>query len=262
MAHEILRSPGTDRTPACVVTLSVDTEIQYKITVGEEHQVLIRASAGSIDALVSFLESAAVRGADEARLAAASPAAAETQYLARYSAWSIRNAVRRWCHQAGVSSDWFLDDKRVSREHVLLKVPQPGTPRSITVSLTFSTRGKDSDHLTFTEEYRAPDEILGYSYATAISYAERPALTTFLEDELGVSPGERAGDAEDRLIGCFEKLIARGDLDLSAGQSAMCDQVRRWCSAAGRSSCTRGATSCGMRGWRSGCGSMSGTRSS
>jgi hypothetical protein len=242
MAQEILRTAGNSWTPACVLTLSVASDIEYRLTYHplttpqEEHQILIRARRGSLDALVGFLErTETVEGADEARLAAASRSEVEREDLGRYGLWSIRDAIQRWLHKAGASNEWINvqggRQQRVTREHIFLKTPQAGTARSIMFSLDFWTRGDEEDRFTFEEQYRAPEELLGYSYATGMPYAELPTLAGYLADLLDLA--DRPGDSEELLIRCLEQLIARGDLDPAAGQATARDQVDRWRTVAG-----------------------------
>lgn len=246
MAREVLRSS------AWVLTVSVGTDVSYELAPtepGDKPQVRIVVPGDSVDHLCSYLATiGGVRAAGDlvdlstaggavvadlssaggADLVELSTAAARRADLGRCPYWTVRDTVNRWCHQAGVSSETFHGNNRISREHILLRAPQPGTGRSITLDLTFRTRGEPSDHLTFTEEYRAPDEILGYSYAKAISYADLPALVAHLEGDGGVP-----GDPEDRLIRCFEQLLANGTLDPAAGQAAARDRVLSWITSAG-----------------------------
>ncbi|MEU4291702.1 hypothetical protein AB0E63_26030 [Kribbella sp. NPDC026596] len=205
----------------CTLSLTVGDRIEYVLDAGGQRIVVSTALAG-IDALTSFLEQTDVHGADEPRLVAASRAAVERDGLARYYPASIRAELRRWCHQAGLSSDWDVDGKRTHREHIVAAVTQPGTGRAVTISWGLWTPG-EGDEFSFDEEYRGPDEILGYSYGLRLPYDVLPQLAGYAE-KLAGTPS--SGDPEDRLIAACEVL-----LDPLAGQGALRDQVESWCAA-------------------------------
>lgn len=237
---EILRTTGNSRTPACVVDLSAADAIEFVLTYRplkspeEEHRILIRGRG--VEALTGYLEGTGpVEGADLERLAAAARAKAEQDNLARYGLWSIRDSIARWFHKAGLSHEWINvegdEPQRVDREHVFLRVPQQGTNRSVMFSLDFRTRGVDEDRFTFAEEYRAPEELLGYSYLVSMPYSELPVLAAHLAELF--QPAGRPADPEELLVRSLEQAIARGELDPTAGQAAARDQVNRWRAAAG-----------------------------
>jgi YD repeat-containing protein len=242
MTHEIARLTGDSRTPAAVLTLSVDDDgIEYALTYHSaerptgERQILVRGPR-AVDVLTGFLEGAGpVEGAEAERLAAATRAKVNRQDLGSYGLWTVRDAIGRWFDRAGLSHEW-IDVQggsytRMNRDHVLVKAPQVGTGRAVSFKLTFWTPGGDNDRVTFEEAYRAPEERLGYSFAVSIPYAELPALAGYLAGRFELP--ERPDDPEELLISCLQRAIGRGELDLAAGQSVARDQVDEWCAAAG-----------------------------
>ena len=204
-----------------MLTLTVGNRIEYVLDAGGQRIVVSTALAG-IDTLTGFLEQTEVHGADETRLLTASQAAVERDGLVRYHPASIRSELRRWCHQAGLSCDWSVDGRRAYREHIVAAVPQPGTGRTVTISWSFWTPA-EGDEFSFEEEYRAPDEILGYSYGVRLPYGVLPQLAEHVE-KLAGTPS--SGDPEDRLIAACELL-----LDPLAGQGTLRDLVESWCRA-------------------------------
>jgi hypothetical protein len=233
MAATILQRPD------CTLTLSVGERIEFALAAGGRYFVVGTPAAG-IDVLVGYLEQTGVTGADEARLVAASRAAAERDGLERYAARSIGSELRRWCHQAGLSSDWTDGARRLRREHILAKVPQPATGREVTVTLGFRTSG-DQDQVSFEEEYRRPGEVLGYSYGLTIGYDGLPTLIEYVETTYGIAPSPDEPDApEDRLIRSFAELVARGTLNPVAGPGLLRELVETWCRAAGVEPSRRG----------------------
>lgn len=241
MTHEILRTAGNSRTPACVLTLSVAADIEYVLTYrpltspDDEQQILIRGRR-ELDVLTGYLEGTGpVEGADVERLVAASRAKAAAEDLSEYGLGTIRDTIGKWFHRAGLSHEWInlqgAEHRRMTRDHVLLRMPQQGSNRAVTFSLSFQARGGEDDQFTFNEEYRAPDEHLGYSYALSMPYAELPLLANHLAELL--EPGDRPSDPEELLIRCLEQAVTRGELDPAAGQAAARDQLNRWRTAAG-----------------------------
>ncbi|MFI5709633.1 hypothetical protein [Kribbella sp. NPDC051620] len=237
---EILRTAGNSRMPAGVLEVSAADDIEFVLTYRplktpeQEDQALIRGTG--IETLTGFLEGTGpVVGADVQRLGTAARAKAEQDDLSSYDLWSIRDAVGRWFHKAGLSHEWIEVEggahRRIEREHVLLRVPQAGTDRSVMYSIDFRTVGRDNDHFTFTEEYRAPDEVLGYTYTVPMAYGDLPVLAAYLAEQLGIA--DEPADPEDLLIRCLEEAIAGGRLDPGAGQATARDQVARWRAAAG-----------------------------
>lgn len=222
--------------PDCTLTLSVGESIEFALDLGGRHFVVSTPAAG-LDVLVGYLEQTEVTGADEARLVAASRTAAGRDGFEHHASHSILSGLRGWCHQAGLSSEWTDGARRTRREHILAKVPQPGTGREVTVTLGFRTPG-EKDQVSFDEEYRGPDEILGYSYGLTIGYDGLPALTEYVETALGTATSR--DDPEDRLIRCATELVARGTLNPLAGQGVLRELVETWCRMAGIEPTRRG----------------------
>ncbi|MGW7686274.1 hypothetical protein ACWGID_36355 [Kribbella sp. NPDC054772] len=211
----------------CTLTLRIDDRIEYTID-GGDRQFVISSPLEGLATLTAFLGEAASTDLEESgTLADASRAAAVRDGFDRYAFGSIASEVRRWCHQAGLSSTWQVDGRRTRREHILAVVPQPGTERSVTVSVAFWTPG-DADEFSFTEEYRGPTEIIGYSFGTGIRYDELPRLTTYLEGDRGTP-----GDPEDRLVAVLDELVAQGTINPLAGQGALRELFETWCHEAG-----------------------------
>jgi len=198
----------------CTLDLTVGDRIEYVLDANGDH-IVVGTALDGIDTLTGFLEQAEVRDADAIRLFEATRHAAERDGLARFYPASIRSELCRWCHQAGLSHDWSTDGRRRHREHLVAMVPQPGTRRTVTISLSFWTPG-DGDTFSVTEEYRAPDEILGYSYGLALPYDVLPQLAEY------VAGRPAPGDPEDQLIAVF-------DVDPLAGPGRLRELVESWC---------------------------------
>jgi hypothetical protein len=204
----------------CLLTLDVGDRIEYTVD-GSGHRFVISTPLEGQTALAAYL------GGAEG-LADASRAAAVRDDFANCLPRSISSAILRWCREAGLPSEWVVDGRRVRREHPVVAVPQPGTGRTVTLGLGFQTRRDDDGEVTFTEQYRGPTEILGYSYVLGLPYDDLPRLITYLEAD-----HPQTGDLEDRLIAKLGELAADRAVDPLAGQGSQRDLFEAWCREAG-----------------------------
>ncbi|HWD79929.1 MAG TPA: hypothetical protein VG497_13635 [Kribbella sp.] len=188
----------------CLVTLEIGAEIEYTVR-ATDHQLVISTPLDGLETLAAHLGGG--------QLADASRSSAERDGFERLMVASIGSALRRWCHEAGLSSVWTVDGRRARREHIVAVVPQPVTGRMITLSLAFSPH--EGGQVVFTEEYRGPAEVLGYSYTTGLRSEDAPRLADHLETTTG---RRTAGEPEDRLIAALDELVAQGTIDPVAGQ--------------------------------------------
>ncbi|HEY3507649.1 hypothetical protein [Kribbella sp. NPDC051137] len=203
----------------CLVTLEIGDRIEYTVRT-TDHQQVISTPLDGLETLAAHL------GGEQ--LADASRSSAERDGFERLMVASIGSALRRWCHQAGLSSVWTVDGRRARREHVVAVVPQPVTGRTITLSLACSPH--EGGQVMFTEEYRGPAEVLGYSYTTGLRSADVPRLVDHLET---TADRRTAGEPEDRLIAALGELVAQGTINPAAGQGEPRALFETWCREAG-----------------------------
>ncbi|GAA2839979.1 hypothetical protein [Kribbella solani] len=211
----------------CRLTLELGDRIEYTLEADSRH--VVSTPLNGLTALVTYLEPG---GAEDgsARLATASRAAAVRDGFERYAAGTIAAELRRWCHQAGLSAEWSIDGRSTHREHIITTVPQPCTGRTVTLSVAFWTPG-DADEISFTEEYRAPAEILGYSYGIGLPYDALPHL---------LEADHTPGNPEHRLVAAIQELVANGTINPLAGQGVVRDLFEGWCRESGVRSRPRG----------------------
>ncbi|MFF0344303.1 hypothetical protein [Kribbella sp. NPDC004875] len=203
----------------CTLTLRIGDRIEYTVD-GGGRQIVIGTPLEGLATLTASL-------GQSATLTEASRAAAVRDGFDQYNPGSIASEVRRWCHQAGLSSTWQVDGRRTHREHILAAIPQPGTDRRVTLSVAFWTAG-DGDEFSFTEQYRRPTEILGYSFGIGLRYDLLPRLTSYLEGDRGTT-----GDPEERLVAVLGELVAQGTINPLAGQGKLRELFESWCHEAG-----------------------------
>ncbi|GAA1577257.1 hypothetical protein GCM10009804_37320 [Kribbella hippodromi] len=206
----------------CRLTLELADRIEYTLEADTHH--IVSTPLSGLNTLIAYLEQPGHRAStdDSDRLADVSRAAAVRDDFERYAPGTIAAELRRWCHQAGLSAEWSIDGRSTHREHIISTVPQPFTDRTITLSVAFWTPG-DADEISFTEEYRAPAEILGYSYGLSLAYDALPHLLK----------APTSGNLEDQLVASIHQLVANGTINPLAGQGAVRDQFATWCRGSG-----------------------------
>ncbi|HZX04316.1 hypothetical protein, partial [Kribbella sp.] len=210
----------------CRVRLEIGDRIEYAID-GDGHRHVVSTPLAGLDTLTAYLApDGTARPVDgTARLEDASRAAALRDGFERYAPGSIAAEVRRWCHHAGLPCTRSVDGRLTHREHIVATAPQPGTGRTVTLTVLFWT-----DELLFTEEYRGPAEVLGYSYTIGLRYDGLPRLADHVETLAG---RRTTGAPEDRLVAALDELVAQGIINPLAGQGEVRELFASWCGECG-----------------------------
>ncbi|WP_306210438.1 hypothetical protein [Actinoplanes sp. RD1] len=127
-----------------------------------------------------------------------------------------------WCAQAGVRP---RRDGR-ERRHRLARAGD------LVLEVGFDTRTWFEPRVTFTEAYRpGGDWYGGTQYEVSAPLDAVPRLVEQWGGRLG--PVDVPGRDDDRLIGCFEALVARGELSTALPRQRNREVVAEWMAAAG-----------------------------
>jgi hypothetical protein len=117
-----------------------------------------------------------------------------------------------------------------SRRETLVSAYRQAADCQFTIDLTLH-RDKDA---FFAEQYvyfpRSGDSGREYAYGLRIPYSAIGTLIAFFDKLLDRTT---SGDPEQRLIDCFQALVARGELADGMALREPRDRVQRWCEQAG-----------------------------
>lgn len=132
-----------------------------------------------------------------------------------------RDRLIAWCAEAGS----IVRGDGSPRKHQLLRA------RELVLELVFWADWRPPV-LRFTEAYREGDDRWGGTeYRVTVPIDDVPVLAESFERRLGLAAG--AGRADDRLIACFEAMVARDVLPSGIPRQANRALVAEWITAAG-----------------------------
>lgn len=142
----------------------------------------------------------------------------------------IRDEVVSWWAEAGIP----LKHEGGSRHCELVSVSRPEADQVFTLALEFWIN-MPAAHIAFEEEYRLrddPDDSCSYEVQAPL--ASLDALVAYFEQHLGIGiVADAALDPQDRLIACFEALVARGELGDALARQENRARVAAWFAEAG-----------------------------
>lgn len=140
----------------------------------------------------------------------------------------IRDEVMSWWTGAGIP----LKPEGYNRHCELVSVSRPEAGDVFMLALRFWIN-MPATHLSFVEGYRSqddPEDTCSYEVQTPL--ASLDALVAFFEQHTGIV-ADPALDPQDRLIACFQALVARGELGDALSRQENRARVAAWFAQAG-----------------------------